>query len=399
MRYQFLSHILSSPWMISPAVAAVEQQLLRGLFSGFNFERGEEPANTRPYQVSIGAPSSASSDKKVSIISLRGTVLKHDAECGPVGTRTLASRLSQADADPSVSAHVLICESGGGMAAAVPELTEVISNLKKPIVAWVDGMACSAAMYIISYCSEIIASRENDMIGCIGTMIQFQGFPRYGTGNSGLITARIYASAATEKNRDYEDALEGKFELVRSEMLDPLNDQFVNAIKTNRPNSRPEELSGKTFLASAVVGTLIDSIGPLEFAITRAIELAGEPTEDNSPNQINISTMNLEHLNAIASVTGLVVEDGSASLNTEQLSDINSALASGAEAITERNQLREQVSERERTIAQKDERISELEAALGAQGKTPAADPAVGISNSTGPSPVEACRKHLENFG
>lgn len=400
MRYQFISHILSGAWMISPAVAAVEQQLLQGLLSGLNFERGDEPESTRPYQVSAGSQSSTGSEKMVSIISMRGTILKHDAECGPVGTRTLASRLSMADADPNVSAHVLICESGGGMAAAVPELTEVISNLKKPIVAWVDGMACSAAMYIISYCSEIIASRENDMIGCIGTMIQFQGFPKFGTGESGLITARIYASGSNEKNRDYEEALEGKFELVRSELLDPINDKFVADIKANRPNCKPEHLSGKTFFASQVVGTLIDSIGSLESAITRAVELAGGIEESNrdTSNQHHHNNMEFQHLNAIESVCGLVVEEGAASLNTEQLSDIETALAAGSVATTERDQIRQQLSEKENTIAQQSGRITELEAALEKKPR-PAAAPATAVPvASAEKSPYEVCTEHLNNF-
>lgn len=388
MQYQFLSHILSGAWMISPDVAAVNYQLLRGMFSGLVFESAPEPENARPYMASAGE---GPEEKQISIISMRGTILKHDADCGPVGTRTLAARLRGADANPAVIAHVLICESGGGLAAAVPELTEAISDCSKPVVAWVDGMACSAAMYIISYCKEIIASRGNDMIGCIGTMIQFRDFPKFSTDSDNIITARIYATTSTDKNRDYEEALEGKFDLVRSELLDPINEQFVQAIKTNRPNCKPEELTGKTFFASTVVGSLIDAIGSLEYAIERAASLG-------KTNPTSHTHMEFEHLNAIGSVSGLVVEDGSASLNQEQLSDIDAALAAGTQAITERDQLREQVSQRDATITQQTGRITELENALAEKPSAPAATPAAVVPTGETKSSVEICQEHLNFF-
>lgn len=381
--------------MIAPTVAANEYQLLNGMLSGLVFGKGEESQETKSYYVSASGINSNSDSKEISIIPMRGTILKHDAECGPVGTRTLGRRLRAAEANPNVIAHVLICESGGGLAAAVPELSEVITSLNKPVVAWVDGMACSAAMYIISYCNEIVASRSTDLIGCIGTMIQLQGPKSFSTNQNGIVTARIYATESTEKNEDYEQALDGKFELIRTNMLDPINEQFVADMKKNRKGCTQEHLKGKTFFASDVVGSLVDSIGSLQYAIDRAAALANERKTNLKPK--NKQQMpELTNLNAIESVQGFEMQDGTVSFNQDQLQAIETALYNGAIAATERNQLSGQVSERDATILQNNARITELETAL-AKGITAAANPAAAVvteCESTELSAMEICKEH-----
>ena len=76
------------------------------------------------------------------------------------------------------------------------------------------------------------------------------------------------------------------------------------------------------------------------------------------------------NLTAIPTLTGLVCdEDGSAHLQECQLTDIEAALAAGANATelqTTIDNLNQQVSERDATIAQRDARITELENSLQA---------------------------------
>lgn len=424
MQYSFVKSLLESVWMIHPDAVAAYYPLLKGALSGLEFLKEPEPENSVPFLISLtsrkivvtDSPSEIrygeENDQFVFVTSLRGTVLKHDAECGPRGTRTLGSRMSQWDKNKQVIGHILLTESGGGMAAAVPEMADAIQSLTKPVVAWIDGMSASAAYYINSYCGHIMASRATDQVGCIGTLIQLQGYPKYAKLDDGSVVARIYADLATEKNDEYEAALEGNFTLIKERILNPHNEQFVNDVRTNRSEVKDEQLKGRTYPASELVGTLIDSIGSFEDAVQKVIELANEKkTSPSNSKSNNYKTMqDLKHLNKIQSVKDFVVTDGQASFNEDQLAEIDAALESGNEAIEQVTQLQTEVQTLKDTVATKDTRITELETALEAATSKGAADDSSSANQDTDSpngkakkvndisSSFEYCENHIKNF-
>lgn len=363
--------------MISPNAASLYYPLLRGAFSGMEFSEDVEPAENLSYRVSVnGSSEDSGEDQQVNIVPMRGPIFKHDAMCGPVGTRTLASRLRSADKDPSVIGHIIVTESGGGQAAGVPEMADAIRSLKKPVIAWIDGMSASAAYYINSYCSHIMASRATDEIGCIGTLIQLHGVPRFGKMEDGSIVARIYADGADEKNIEFEKALDGDFKLIKERLLNPHNEQFKADVMTNRPTVKGDQLTGRTYPASEIVGTLIDSIGTLNDAIQKVVELSKAAGKKDTNSKTNNSKKmdELINLNAIASIKDFVLVEGSASFNEEQLQDIEATLESGRQAVERATQLEaevqtltDKVSEQETNLSAKDARIAELEAVIPAE--------------------------------
>lgn len=423
MQYSFIKSILEGSWMIHPAAASVYLPMLKGALSGLEFVAEPEPENSIPYLVSATSNKvipfsdpedlslSEESDQFVFVLNLRGTVLKHDAMCGPRGTRTLASRLARMDKQANVIGHIIVTESGGGMASAVPELADAIQALTKPVVAWIDGMSASAAYYINSYCTHIMASRATDMIGCIGVLVQLQGYPKYAKLDDGTVVARIYADASTEKNDEYEAALEGNFTLIKERLLNPLNEQFMSDVKTNRSGVLDEQLKGRTYPATEVVGTLIDSIGNFDAAVQKVIELAGSQKPLNTkPN--NTKTMNeLNNLNTIASVAAFEVIDGHASFNEEQLTEIDAQLGVGNAALERVLQLEAENASLTETIATRDSRITELEATLTSVTENTPAVPSAVVSKETDSSdPVKnpkqnaiasamaECENHLKTF-
>lgn len=377
MQYQFIKSIVESVWMISPNAASLYYPLLRGAFSGMEFSEDVEPAENLSYRVSVnGSSEDSGEDQQVNIVPMRGPIFKHDAMCGPVGTRTLASRLRDADKDPAVIGHIIVTESGGGQAAGVPEMADAIRSLKKPVIAWIDGMSASAAYYINSYCSHIMASRATDEIGCIGTLIQLHGVPRFGKMEDGSIVARIYADGADEKNIEFEKALDGDFKLIKERLLNPHNEQFKADVMTNRPTVKGDQLTGRTYPASEIVGTLIDSIGTLNDAIQKVVELSKAAGKKDTNSKTNNSKKmdELINLNAIASIKDFVLVEGSASFNEEQLQDIEATLESGRQAVERATQLEaevqtltDKVSEQETNLSAKDARIAELEAVIPAE--------------------------------
>lgn len=402
--------------MISPEEASVALPVLKGILQGTITEVKE---SAKPYRVKCSeyetgraVDASGRPGESIYVTYLKGTMLKHDS-CGNPGTRRIGDELLQADKDPDIIGHIIIADSGGGNANAVPELSDAIRDLTKPVVTWVDGMAASACIYAISYTDRIISHQPMDRIGCIGTMIELSGYSQFHKDSEGYVTARIYADSSTEKNADYEAALEGNAQIIKENLLNPLSEQFINDMKANRPAVTDDLLTGRTYFAKDVVGTLIDSIGTFADAVNAVIALH----DAANPNKNTMEQNNLyPNLTAIPTLTGLVCdEDGSANLQECQLADIEAALAAVAYATELQNTidgLNQQLADYEAAIVQRDERITELETSLQAAldrqdeeqpaGVDVTRDPA-GVKNDdykpaqTFDEALAACREFLEN--
>lgn len=316
-------------------------------------------------------------DKSVYVTYLTGTMTKHGT-CFNYGTREIANELLEADADPDVVGHIIVADSGGGAADSVPELADAIRQLSKPVVGFVDGMAASACLYALSYTRRIIAHQPTDQVGCVGTMITVSGWPKVRRDADGYVEVRIYADQSAEKNADYEAALEGNTQIIKEEVLNPLCARFISDMKANRPAATDDQLKGRTYFASDVCGTLIDSIGNFASAVQAVIELAAESQENES---IPTGMTRYPQLESIPELAEQVYEqDGSTVLQECQLEAIEQALtAHRPEEVTalqaqvetltsahreEMEAARQAIAERDATVAEQASRISELERAL-----------------------------------
>ena len=343
--------------MIEPSLLPIYNELFRGLLMGARMEDEKEVL-----QSTIEVNSNNKNKKSVNVVNLKGLMTRHDGECN-YGTRTIARHLREADEDKSVIGHIIVIDSGGGAANSVPDLAEAIEALEKPCVAFVDGMMCSAAIYAGSYCDYIIANREDDRVGCVGTMIQIVDYPKSGQISTGEISVRVYADGSEEKNQDYEEALQGNIQMIKDDVLNPLNAKFVEAMKTNRALSDNTLLKGKTYFAKDVVGTLIDEIGGFKTAMDKVVSLSKE----NSKTQ-NISNM-FENISKLPSCAVIEeAEDKTVTLSTAQITEID----------TEFGKLNTQLADAQKSIntlnsslTAKENRIKELEKALeGYDNKT-----------------------------
>lgn len=418
MNYEFIKDVIGSPWQIEPQTLNRLYPVFRGMFSGLQIDKGSEPSNHLPYVISESTrdivqgyyaddqPELQETEKPkvkvVNVLPVRSVLTKHDQTCGPVGTRTLAHRLLEADEDENVIGHILLIESGGGQATAVPELTDAILKCTKPVVAWIDGMAASAAYYVACYAKEIISGREMDMIGCIGTMTQFEGRKAKSPENSfGEISVTIYADGSEEKNEDYEKAInEFDFTLMKERMLNPFNDKFKADVLANRPIVLEQQLKGRTYFARDVVGSLVDSIGPLNSAVDRVLELANFKTapETGSTQQIINSKKEMKqftHLNTVLNTPSLEATDEGVFLNEEQLQSVEERLELNQQLVTERDGA---ISERDaatKTLGTAQSEIATAQASIAAAyDPFNAIDPTV-ASAATPEAKAEAVRTLL----
>lgn len=338
-RLSLFNDIFREPWMIEPQTAAAQKQVLQGLLMGLEFTQEDEIVQaTIDHKQNAAVPRG----RGINVVNLEGTMLRDDGPCGMVGTRTLASMLLEADAKEEIIGHILYVDSGGGAANSVPDLAEAIQACQKPVVAFVDGYMCSAAMYVGSYCDFIIANREDNHIGCIGTMIQLEDWPKQVKDSNGIVHLRVYADGAEEKNDEYEKALEGDFSLIKERILNPHNERFKADIRSNRPNVSDDQLKGRTYEAKDVVGTLIDAIGRFDTAVAKVMELS----------TLNISKMEgYKNIQSLESCHDLQEVDGFVTLNNEQLAEIEAAIEVGIteKALNKTNT--KTISEQAETIA------------------------------------------------
>lgn len=404
--FSYTRNLLTTSWMIHPGVAASLYPMLAGALSGAVFEvQPLDSAYTVPAAGDGGAPQSS---YKVFVDKISGTMFKHDSCCDK-GTRTIASELLEADADPEIAAHVLVIESGGGASNSVPELEDTFARLTKPVVAWVDGMACSAAQWAAALCAWTVASRDDDEVGCIGTMAEFHSFRRSGSVDSdGMDVVRVYADGSDRKNEWAESALEGNVKVIKEQLLNPHCERFKAAMRQHRPAVTEEHLRGATYRAADVLGVLVDEIGPFQAAVDKAVSLARERgiiTESQSNDDME----EFENITSVAGLEDLQVQaDGMVTLNRDQLAALDSALqeAAGAEEL----QTRVSALEAENTtlrgeITARETRIRELEQAIaeGDQGASDALHGDGGQQHGDGAGgqagdPVSAARAYMEEY-
>jgi ClpP class serine protease len=153
-------------------------------------------------------------------------------------------------------------------------MADTINEIKKtkPVYALVKkgGMAGSAAYGIISRANKIYSESEMNIVGSLGTMIEFSGYAAGAKLPDGEKIVRVYATKSVNKNKAIEEALNNdNYELLINEMLDPINEVFLGGIIADRP-----QLAGTIWddgahhFAKNVVGTFVDGIASFDEVVS-----------------------------------------------------------------------------------------------------------------------------------
>lgn len=201
-------------------------------------------------------------------------------------TKRFEKELLMAENNPSISCHFFHVCSGGGEAWYLDRLSETIRQLKKPILTLFERSGGSAAYYIGCQARRVYAMTSNDSIGCIGTMIDTYNWDAYFE-KLGLKRVMARAHQSDLKNKKVEDLLDGKPESYITDVLDPINAQFIACVRANRPKlgkASDEEpaLRGESFMTDAAIEVgLIDGKRTLTEAILEAKQLANNYNDKN----------------------------------------------------------------------------------------------------------------------
>lgn len=226
---------------------------------------------------------------------------------GAASLDSLERRVDEALYDDSILAIVLRIDSPGGEVTGTHEFANYLDEACeiKPIVAYVQGMACSAAYWIASATSRIYVDKTA-ILGSIGVVAAWTDDSKARTA-AGLTDYEVVSSQSPKKRLDPTQD-DGRAELQIQ--LDGLADIFIDDVAAFRDVSRETVLSdfgqGATFLANdAIKIGMADKISSL-----RDVVASLSTTKTNNLNNINsgVSQMgiksNRDRLNFSLKATG-----------------------------------------------------------------------------------------------
>ena len=292
-----ISEITRGVFFMQPDVARQYYPLVLGLLTGrliagndnnIDASSGEQcqiitkdnaSLQTQPGSMLTDNPDSIK-ENSIFSLSLVGPITKYDQWCGPSGTRSMAAVLKMADQNPGIVAHILRIDSGGGEGYAAQELALFLKTLEKPVFAFVEGMAASAAYLIASACSMVAASSPMDRVGSIGTYVTLADYSRW-YDMQGVRLVDVYARGSKDKNRDYLEAIAGNTQKVQ-QVVDTFNDFFLQAVSENRSESlditRDDWSTGKMFFAREAMATgLIDIVAGFDDFLNSILDHVSKP--------------------------------------------------------------------------------------------------------------------------
>lgn len=396
MNIHLISAILKNIWAIDPDAALSYAPLLNNLIgTGMKLEFAFDGQEFNPYAVQAGQAVTKGRlqswnefpEGSIAVIPIAGPLMKEDQYCGPAGMASIGKVIRSADKASTIDAIILHIDSPGGTVDGTMDLAEIVSNTSKPIIAFVDGLMASAAIWIGSAADEVIASNNKAQVGSIGVMMSFADVqPAYEA--IGVKFHTIVAEQSKDKNALFEAVRSGKYDDYRKEVLNPLAADFIAAIKQNRLGVKEDQLTGKVFFAESVVGSLVDSIGNFDYAVQRASELAAEhkKTIKSTSNPISMKKQ-YASVNTLLEVDQLEAQEEGVFLNEDQVATIDAALEKGSADATALQAANEAKTKAEADLAEAQASITSKDAEIAQLKKTAGAEPAKVISEKeTGPA-------------
>ncbi len=279
----YLHNILNGIWMMDEAYAANYLPLVASFIKGEQMtanptevelnKRNSIQFATFPNDVlsvssnSTGITPENAPQGSIAIINIANAITKQDQECGPAGMKTKSDLLKRCYANDNINSVVLVIDSGGGQGMAMRLMAETISQKNKPVGAFIDDNCCSAAYGIASGCDFIVANSNQAQIGSIGTYITIADYTEKFK-QMGVNLIEIYASASTDKNKEFFDAIQGNPEPIRA-IANQFNEHFLSLIESNRTDKLKADRTvwgtGKVYFADKALELgLIDGIDTLE---------------------------------------------------------------------------------------------------------------------------------------
>jgi signal peptide peptidase SppA len=195
-------------------------------------------------ELGIATPRSqrgASTERRVEVIPVVGTIMNRAHSMG-AGAVQIGDAIDRAVSDARVDAIVLDVDSPGGTVTGVPELAAKVRAAReaKPVVAVANGMMASAAYWIASQASEVVASPSSD-VGSIGVFAMHEDWSKW-LENEGVAVTEIAAGKFKTEGAPWKPLDAEGEEFFRSRVTE-VYDWFVRDVAAGRGDS-PSNVRG-----------------------------------------------------------------------------------------------------------------------------------------------------------
>ena len=204
----------------------------------------------------------------IGIIPITGPIVRYSSwftdVCGGVSTEILARDFGAVMDNPAIDTILFKHDSGGGEAAGIAELSEMITEgrKKKKIISYIDDLSASASYWLGSAAHHIAASKTA-MVGSIGVVFTLRSKEGDGIEIISSVSPRKRPDISTEAGRSQ---IQG--------WADKLGDIFVDSVASNRGVDRDTVLEkfgqGDLLVGSeALEAGMIDEITTFEALIAK----------------------------------------------------------------------------------------------------------------------------------
>jgi len=269
-RYERIAEaVFCRPWAILPQYhqticRVVADRLSGGLHLEFP-DKDERRFNDDAYQMG-----------NVAVIPVYGVMAKRMnmimAFSGGTSTEIVGRDFEEALNDRTVEAIVLDIDSPGGTVDGSFTLAEKVYNARgqKPIVAFVNGMATSAA-YLLASAADVIVGQRLGMVGSIGIYTTHVDYSQANE-QEGIRVTYIYAGEYKVTANEDEALAQDGLEYLQG-FVDRTYKDFVDDVARNRGLDAQAvvDTKARVYLEDEALALgLIDTVGELPGAITLA---------------------------------------------------------------------------------------------------------------------------------
>lgn len=213
----------------------------------------------------------------VHILYIDGPIIRNGGACS-YGSINYKEQTIAA-AKEGVLGHIFVINSPGGSALSLFDFRDAINyahSLNQPVIAFVKGMAASAAYACAMMCDHIVCYSDHDQVGCIGAMAAFY---TQKDGDVNYITQEtyheIYSSFSPLKNDESRKAADGDMSGI-STLVDKSAQEFLSLVNEYRPSVTDEQKLGLTYDAKDVIPSLVDEIGDMERCVALVVEKSAD---------------------------------------------------------------------------------------------------------------------------
>src|SRR5581483_1946313 len=216
--------------------------IVPGVLQGF-IERARAG---KPVEYAVAAPSTRQ-EGSIAVIPIAGIMVQRASLLGSLlglaGTDAIAEAVRRAAADSSVRAIVLAIDSPGGETFGVPELADAVYKARgaKPVVAVASSLMASAAYWVGSQASEVVAS-PSSMLGSIGVFAMHEDISQLAE-SMGVKVTLISAGRYKTEGNEFEPLSEEAQGAIQ-QLVDDTYAMFVGAVARGRGVKAADVRSG-----------------------------------------------------------------------------------------------------------------------------------------------------------